>query len=400
MTTDELKDSIHDFLRNGQAFDLVLRKNPNLFADKLISIDSNNYWFEYNSDDIVFISEPIIDEIRNEHDELFYVFISDFRFKGFLCYSDQSNHEKKSPITLTATLRIFKRPDYEIDISNRTNYVEVWDSTQKLINLTYFYANKKLSGLDLLPYDYGLYTQTWSKIDKSATDNKRQSHVTSYYYLQELVECYERIKHLLSIVLLNYNYSNKYTDKKVNLPAIYSPNKYMYKINDNFKIYDRNYLLYSELTIESFYKFWERLGFCLFQFFKPVSNKVNDDNLSLFKLIKELNKEYSSNILLQNCHFDWFVYFVLSNNSDFNKLVNLRHPFIHYKLDNVSGKGVGSLTASVLNNWQDNMFDINKMKLLEAENVEIIRFLIEQINLCKIGYQNMIELIKVLPDKQ
>ena len=275
----------------------------------------------------------------------------------------------------------------------------MWDLNQKLINLTYFYANKKLSGLDLIPYDYGLYTQTWSKIDKSSTNRLKQSHVTSYYYLQELVECYERIKHLLSMVLLNYNYSNKCTDKKVDLPENHE-SRNIFEIGDNFKIYDRFYLMSSELTIESFYKFWERVGFYLFQFFKPASNKINDDNLSLFKLIKELNKDHSSNTFLQNKHLDWFVSFVLSNNCDFNKLINYRHPFIHYKVDNVSGEGVGSLIASVLNNWNDNMFDINKMNLLETENEKIKGFLIDQFNLCKIRYENMIEFIKLLPDKK
>ena len=199
-------------------------------------------------------------------------------------------------------------------------------------------------------------------------------------------------------MLLNYDYSNKYTDQKVDLPDHYE-SQYMFEISNNFKIYDRYYLMYSELTIESFYKFWERLGFYLFQFLKPSSNKVNDKNLSLFKLIEELNKEYSSNALLQNIHFDWFVNFVIPDNSDFRKLSNYRHPFIHYKVDNASGKGVGSLIASVLNNWHDNMFDLNKMSSLESENRKINCFLTEQFNLCKIGYDHMIELIKLLPNR-
>ena len=395
MTADELKN-IHDFLRYGRVFDSVLRKNPNLFANKLTSIDYRSFWFEYNTDDIQLIGEPIIDEIQNNNGDFFHVYISDFRFTGNLCYSNQSYHEIKLPIILTATLRIFKNPDYEINLFN--NHVEVWDLNQKITNLTHFYANKKLSGLDLIPYDYGLYTKTWPKIDKSSTGSIKQSHVTSYYYFKELIECYERIKHLLSIVLLNYDYSNKYTDQKVDLPDHYE-SQYMFEISNNFKIYDRYYLMYSELTIESFYKFWERLGFYLFQFLKPSSNKVNDKNLSLFKLIEELNKEYSSNALLQNIHFDWFVNFVIPDNSDFRKLSNYRHPFIHYKVDNASGKGVGSLIASVLNNWHDNMFDLNKMSSLESENRKINCFLTEQFNLCKIGYDHMIELIKLLPNR-
>ena len=398
MTADEFKNSIHEYLKYGRVFDIVLRKNPALFMDKLSTIDYKSYWFEYMPDDIVILGDPIIDETTNDYNDFFYVYISDFNFTGNLCYSDLSYHENKIPIKLSATLRIFKNPDFEIDISNRTNHVEVWDLNQKHINLLHFNSTKRLSGLDLIPYDYGLYTKAWSKIDKSTPDSVRQSHVTSYYYLQELIECYERIKHLLSIVLLNYNYSNKYTDKKVDLPANYD-SKYMFEIGGNFKIYDRYYLMYSELTIESFYKFWERVGFYLFQFLKPVTNKVNDNNLSLIKLIKELNKEYSSNSLLQNEHFEWFVNFVLSDNSDFNKLLNYRHPFVHYKIDNTTGKGVGSLIASVLNNWHENMFDINKMNLLEAENGKIKGLLIEQFDFCKIGYEHMIELIKKLPNK-
>jgi len=56
MTTDELKNSIHEFLRYDRVFDLVLRKNPSLFADKLTSVDYKNYWFEYRANDIEIIN--------------------------------------------------------------------------------------------------------------------------------------------------------------------------------------------------------------------------------------------------------------------------------------------------------------------------------------------------------
>jgi hypothetical protein len=102
---------------------------------------------------------------------------------------------------------------------------------------------------------------------------------------------------------------------------------------------------------------------------------------------------------LQNKYFKWFVDFVLPENSDFNKLLAYRHPFIHYKI-NLSNKGTGSLITSVLNNWHEYMFDDSKMNLLENENKKIKDFLIEHLNLCKIGYENMIELIKLLPNKQ
>ena len=90
MTTDELKNSIHEFLRYDRVFDLVLRKNPSLFADKLTSVDYKNYWFEYRANDIEIIGEPIIDDTKNYHGDFFYVYFSDFKFTGYLCHCDQS----------------------------------------------------------------------------------------------------------------------------------------------------------------------------------------------------------------------------------------------------------------------------------------------------------------------
>jgi hypothetical protein len=394
--TDIIYD-IEKYLRHGSVFEYVLKQNHGLFIHKLTAVDYKDYWFEYDDGDIVFLGEPIIDDTTNNHKDFFHVYISDFTFSGKLCYTDKYFNEVKNKITLNATIRVFKQPDCEVNISN----VEVWDLNEKLINLSNFSANKKLSGLDLIPYDYGYYTQTWSKIDKTGNDKNqnKQSFVTSYYYLQELIESYERIKHLLSIVLLNDPYSNNYTTIKVKLPKNYNF-PYMYEIGDNFNIHDRHYLLYSELTIESYYKFWERVGYYLFQFLNPSSNKVNDKNLSLYKLIKELNNEYSINPYLQNPHFNWFSDFVLKSNSDFDKLINFRHPFVHYKVDEYTGKGVGSLIATVLNNWTMSMFSKEELKQLESENKLIKKFLLEQFINCKTGYEHMIELIKLLPDKK
>ena len=398
MRPTEIILDIENSLRNDMTFGYVLKKNPNLFIHKLKSVEFKDYWFEYKKNGIVFLGDPIINETTSRGNP-FYVYISDFSFTGALCYSDKSYKNHKIDITLNATIRVFKRINFEIDITDKTNNVEVWDLNQKIIYLLSNEANKNLDGLDLIPYDYEIYTQTWSKIDTTLINSRRQSHVTSRYYLQELVECYERIKHLLSIVLLCEPYSNNYTSIKTNLSAN-SEFQHVFPINRNFKIYDKLYLSYSELTIESYYKFWERVGFYLFQFLKPTSRKINDKNLSLYKLIFELNKEYSINPDLQNYHFDWFVDFVLNTNSDHEKLLNFRHPLVHYKVDDSTGQGVGSLISTVLNNWTKNMTSEKDLKDLENNNKVIKEFLLAQFEKCKIGYEHMIGIITLLPDKK
>ncbi len=128
--------------------------------------------------------------------------------------------------------------------------------------------------------------------------------------------------------------------------------------------------------------------------------KIDDNNLSLLRLIKELNRDKANNVCVQNEHFDWFVDFVLTKNSSFDKLLKYRHPLIHYKIEAKTGKGIGSLIATVLNTWSDNLFDKEKLKSIEKENEKIKLFLIEQFDKCKLGYEHMIELIKKLPDKK
>lgn len=395
----ELKREIEDYLRYGIVFDYVLKKNTSLFADKLENIKYENYWFDYEKDNIYFSEFPKISEIFSRHGDLFYSYINDFKFVGNLCYSDYSHSEHKIDVRIEATIRIFKHSNHEIDLSDRTNHIEVWDEPQKIINLSKIIADEQIKDLDLIPYDYSFYTNNWSKIDKSDIRKERQAHVTSYYYLQELIESYERIKHLLSFVLLSAPHAGKYTGYERGLPANYN-SEYIYEINTNFKLYDRYYLTYCELTIESLYKFWERIGFYLFQFFVPASNKINNLNLSFFKLIKELNKEYSTNKLIQNIHFDWFVGFVLDTNSRFDELINYRHPFIHYKFDESDNKAIGSLISTTLNYWNKNLTNKQKLDSLAKENNNIKIFLLEHFGFCKEGYKHTIELVNKQPDKK
>lgn len=398
MNETKVKNEIETFLKSGMVFEYVLKKNPGLYFHWIQSIRYQDYWFEYCEDNIVFIGDQILNETTNSHGDLFYQYISDFVFTGKLCYSDNTPIEHKLDILINATVRIFKQPSFEIDITEKSNNVEVWDSNQKLTNLIQIQSQKKLEGIKMLPYDYGIYTQVWAKLDKSLNYYNKQTHVTSYYYLQELIESYERIKHLLSIVLVNVAYSNNYTTRKTELPQNYNT-PYLFKIDENFHIYDRYFLLYSELTIESLYKFWERVGFYLFQFLRPISNKINDHNLSLFKLVFELNKECSNNPYLKNAHFDWFKEFVLKDKSDFKQLQEFRHPLVHYKIDDSAGKEFGSIISTVLNLWSKNMTDELFLKNLENENKKIKDFLLNQFEKCEIGYNHMIGIISLLPDK-
>src|SRR4030042_2365668 len=399
MIDTEVKNEIETFLKSGMVFEYVLRKNPGLYFHWIQSVRYQDYWFEYCEDNIVFIGDQILNETTNSRGDIFYQYISDFVFNGKLCYSDNSRIEHKLDIKINATIRVFKQPSFEIDITQKSNHVEVWDSNQKIINLYQLQSQKKLVGLKMLPYDYGIYTKAWSKLDKSLINYNKQTHVTSYYYQKELIESYERIRHLLSIALLNEPYANSYTSKKTELPPNYN-SQYIFKITENFQIYDRYFLLYSELTIESLYKFWERVGFYLFQFLKPISNKINNKNLSLFKLISELDKESSINLSLKNAHFKWFKDFVMKANSDFIQLQEFRHPLVHYKIDDSTGKESGSLISTVLNHWNKNMTDEAFLKNLENENKSIMKFLLNQFEKCEIGYNHMIGIISLLPDKK
>ena len=66
-----IKNEIENFLKRDHVFDCILRKNPNLFSEKLATIVYKSFWFEYNECDIVFFGEPIIDETVNDNGDFF-----------------------------------------------------------------------------------------------------------------------------------------------------------------------------------------------------------------------------------------------------------------------------------------------------------------------------------------
>lgn len=387
---------ILDFIWKERTFNLILRNNISIYSKEIPENAGNDFWFEYESENINIIGQPFILQKRNYYEDNYFVFISDFNFKGNLCYIENNLTIRKN-LDISGTIRVFKIEGRNICLSKSSNDIELWDINQKYINIYELICEEHFTEKELIQYDYGLYTKNWSKINLENKD--KQVFVTSHYYYQELIECYERIKHLLSIVVLNSKYSNQYTFKETSVPSIYNTTKRFDK-NDNFSLYDSNYLLYSELTIESLYKFWERVAFYIFQFIVPSSGKVNENNLSMIKLIKELKKELSGNNYLQNEHFQWFIDFVLSTNSKFQELVNFRHPLIHYKFDNRTKVGIGSLIANTLNEWSQISFDKEKLSILENYNKQILNFILEHFVLCKQGYDNMINLIQLLPENK
>jgi hypothetical protein len=198
------------------------------------------------------------------------------------------------------------------------------------------------------------------------------------------------------MVLMNADYANNYTIRKTVLPSNYSI-RHMFT-TENFSLYDRMYLLYAELTLESLYKYWERVGYFIFQFIKPQSGNVTQDKLSLFKLIKELNNERPANQVLNNNHFHWFTEFVVKTDSEFQNLTNFRHPFVHYKYESTVREGKGGLVPTTLSKWSHKQFDEAEMKSLEQENRNLQALLLNQFALCKDGYEHMVELVLGLPD--
>ena len=300
------------------------------------------------------------------------------------------------PVKIDATVRVFKSPDYEIDITDKTNHVEVWDFNQKITNLTYYLSCKFLERPKPTDFDFGYFAKIRTKVDRNNDDQGNQSYVTSYYFLDEFIESYERVRFLLSMVLMNADYASNYTVKCTELPPNYD-SRQMYT-TENFSLHDRMYLQYAELTIESLYKYWERVGYFVFQFIKPQSGRVNQDTLSLFKLVKELRKEYPANPILNNDHFRWFIKHVLETNSEFNKLTHFRHPLIHYKYESTIRAGRGGLVPTTLSKWSHNQFDETQMKYLEQENRNLREFLLSQFEICKDGYDHMVELVLGLPD--
>lgn len=391
-----IKSEIETFLRYGNVFDYVLKKNPKLYQKSLEFIQDSEYWFEYNQCDINFIGHTLLDTSINDRDDFFYIYISDFNFNGNICYSDAQFREHKFPITIDATVRVYKSPDYKIDISDNTNHVEVWDLNQKIVNLTFHLSHRILPRIKVTDFDFGNYAKIRSKVDRNLDVQGNQSQVTSFYYLDEVVESYERVRFLFSMLLMNADYANKYTEKKTVLPSNYSAH-HMFT-TENFSLYDRMYLSYSELTLESLYKYWERVGYFIFQFIKPKSGKVTQAKLSFFKLIKELENEYPANPVLNNNHFRWFIDFVVIKDSEFQRLTNFRHPFVHYKFESNVREGKGGLIPATLSKWSHKQFDEVEMRSMEEENKNLKVFLLSQYKLCKDGYEHMVELVSGLPD--
>ena len=86
MTQQDIKESIENYLKYDRVFDYALKKNPDLYMDKLSAIDYKDYWFDYKESDIVFSDLILIDNTTSEQGDFFYIFISDFKYTGVLCY--------------------------------------------------------------------------------------------------------------------------------------------------------------------------------------------------------------------------------------------------------------------------------------------------------------------------
>jgi hypothetical protein len=391
-----IKNEIESFLRYGNVFDYVLKKNSKVYQKSLECIPDGKYWFDYKQCDINFIGHILLDTTKNGRGDSFYRYISDFNFTGNICYSDTDHREHKLPVKIDATVRVYKSPGYEIRVTDDNNDIEVWDLNQKIVNLTFNLSCTILPRPKVTNFDFGNYAKIRSKIDRNNDVQGNQSQVTSFYYLDEVVESYERVRFLLSMVLMNTDYANNYTARKTELPSNYS-SRHMFT-TENFSLYDRMYLLYAELTLESLYKYWERVGYFVFQFIRPLSGKVTQDKLSLYKLVKELKNEYPANPVLNNEHFRWFTEFVINTDSEFQKLTNYRHPFVHYKFESTVKEGKGGLVPTTLSKWSHKQFDETQMRSLEQENKNLQAFLLSQFALCIVGYEHMVELIMGLPD--
>ena len=253
---------IEETLKQGRLLDIFIRKNSILVKQVLKAIPDSDYWFEYDGKSISFDEEPMIETVNDTNGIQTILFVSDFSLK---CKLTTESRQEQRDILIKATIRVFKHPHFDINKSKDSSDIEIWDHNQKVINLFQIHANQKLSGIESLTYDYSYYTETWNKIDSNSERFKKQVYVTSHFYLQEIVECYERIKHLLAITLFSSGYANNYLSHPKSLPEEYDYFKIL-EINNNFTLYDRYYLMYAELTIESLYKFWERVGVYIWQF--------------------------------------------------------------------------------------------------------------------------------------
>lgn len=409
MDKTKIIPEIEETLKQGRLLDIFIRKNSILVKQVLKAIPDSDYWFEYESKNISFEEDPVVELINDVNGYQMILFVSDFFLR---CKLNSESTLEQRDILIKATVRVFKHPHCDINKYKDSSDIEIWDHNQKMINLFQIHANQKLSGIESLTYDYGHYTETWNKINSHSERFKKQEYVTSYFYLQEIVECYERIKHLLAITLFSSDYANNYLLHGKSLPKEYDSLK-VYKIDDNFTLYDRYYLMYAELTIESLYKFWERVGVYLFQFLPPTKEPIKKDlELTFIRLIQSLNidKESKLNPYLNNSYFDWFFEFVGPKGdsgyeiTNYEKLRKKRNPYVHYKIgtdeqsenkNEISGDG--SLIPTVLNRWHNATFD--DLQKLESKNKQVKEFLLSQFRLCKTGYEHMIELINLLPER-
>ncbi len=406
MDKTKIIQEIEKTLKQGRLLDIFIRKNSILVKQVLKTIPDSDFWFEYESKDISFEEDPVIEIINDENGYQIILFVADFALR---CNLATETIKKQKDISIKGTVRVFKHPHFDINISKESSDIEIWDQNQKMINLFQIHINQKLSGIESLTYDYGYYTEIWNKIDSNSERFKKQVFVSSYFYLQEIIECYERIKHLLAITLLSSDYANNYLSHGKFLPKEYDSLK-VFEINDNFTLYDRYYLMYAELSIESLYKFWERVGVYLFQFLPPKKESFKKDcELTFIKLIQRLNIDKESELkpYLNNSHFDWFINFVgpkednIQEITDYKKLIKKRNPYVHYKIgtdEQNEISGGGSLIPNVLNRWS--IATSHDLQKLESENKQLKKFLLNQFGLCKTGYEHMIELIKLLPEKE
>lgn len=355
-----------------------------------------NYYFEPTDEGLVWLGDYSLKLTQDERMRVLCQFECDIIVNALMHINLTEKKNDLKKIQLHLTVRAFAYPNAELDFINGIKEYMLWTPEQKIINHFNELIFKKYREFDLksLGYRQGedkfeLLTRIWPDIDKTY---EKQLYVSSYYYFQEIDDSYDQIRFLLTNARLYSQHTSNYTGNPIDRPE---SDRYYDMI---LTLYDRRYLDFCSMTFERIYAFWEKIAFLLFQYIKPVSLDkskklvINDENLSLVKLIGQLKKEVKKNhhaFLISSPSFDWFKNFV---NGTHKKLCNHRHPLIHFRLDDIEiGKGNRYTYTKVF--WMKNIHDKAKLEKLQKENESLLPFLNEQFKQCEIGLDKAVQLI-------
>jgi hypothetical protein len=223
----------------------------------------------------------------------------------------------------------------------------------------------------LPPLDFGIYSSIWPFNEPG---NDIHVFISSHTYYSEIDNMYRQVRYSIALANTYGHYANRYFTRELRQPFLHYPM--------NFTSNDRRYLDFCTGAIHYMYVYWERLALLIFQYHQPPN--VTSKNLSFVKLIKGLSKDPA----VSTVNLSWFTQFL---DNEHEKIQELRHPLVHFKLDPLKHKG--SYVPMIHDAWLNDTRNKQQLLDLEENSKALIGEIIRLAQKCEEGYRRSLQLI-------